>query len=318
MKNSRLPDKSGFANLLHASVLLLAMGLLFGLLGWMVFGVPGVFMSLVLSLLVLMSTPRITPAIILKMYGARELSRPEAPGLYSVTDVLARRAGLTEAPHLYYVPSTVMNAFSVGTRESSAIALSDRLVRYLSSRELTGVIAHEMSHIRNNDLRLHTFADMMTRITSLLSFVGQVLVIVYLPMVFFTSARVPFVLILVLVFAPTLSVLLQLALSRNREYAADTTAVTLTGDPEGLASALKKMDTYEQKLWDILILPGRKVPGPSMLRTHPHTEERVRRIMLLAGDARRRPPGPDSVIILPDHFPPVAHAPRWNPFQPWH
>jgi len=158
----------------------------------------------------------------------------------------------------------------------------------------------------------------MTRITSLLSFVGQVLVIVYLPMVFFTNARVPFVLILVLVFAPTLSVLLQLALSLNREYAADSTAVSLTGDPEGLASALKKMDTYERKLWDILILPGRKVPGPSVLRTHPHTQERVRRIVLLAGDESRRPPGPDSAVILPDHLPPVGHAPRWNPFQPWH
>ena len=318
MKNSRLPEQGGFANLLHASVLLLAMGVLFGLLGWMVFGVPGVFMSLVLSLVVLMSTPKVTPAIILKMYGARELSRADAPGLYAVADVLARRAGLSVPPHLYYVPSTVMNAFSVGTRESSAIALSDRLVRYLSSRELTGVLAHEMSHIRNNDLKLHTFADMMTRITSLLSFVGQVLVIVYLPMVFFTNARVPFVLILVLVFAPTLSVLLQLALSRNREYAADGTAVALTGDPEGLASALKKMDTYERKLWDILILPGRKVPGPSVLRTHPHTRERVRRIMILAGDERRRPTGPDSAIVLPDNLPPVRHAPRWNPFQPWH
>ena len=113
-KDSRLPDQGGFANLLHASVLLLAMGVLFGLLGWMVFGIPGVFMSLVLSLLVLMSTPKVTPAIILKMYGARELSRADAPGLYAVADVLARRAGLSVPPHLYYVPSTVMNAVAEG------------------------------------------------------------------------------------------------------------------------------------------------------------------------------------------------------------
>jgi heat shock protein HtpX len=318
MKNYRHAEPAPVSDLLHTFAILLAMGGLFALLGWMIFGLLGLIVSLMLAGVVLMSTPRITPPMILKMYGARQFTPREAPGLHAITSDLAARAGLENPPLLYYVPSSVMNAFSVGSRASSAIALSDRLVRFLSPRELRGVIAHEMSHIRNNDLRLHTLADMMTRITSLLSFLGQLLILLYLPVMYLSDMRIPIFFIAVLIFAPTASMLLQRALSRNREFVADITAVSLSKDPEGLASALGKMDSYEKSFWDILILPGRKVPDPSIMRTHPGTHERIRRIMDMEREAGHAFPGQDEEAVLTGHIPAVKQEPRWNPFQPWH
>jgi heat shock protein HtpX len=316
MKNTPHPEPAAFHNLLHTFAILMAMGGLFGLLGWMIFGIMGLLMSLFFTFLFLVSTPRITPPMILRVYGARQFTHEEAPGLYAIASELARKAGLPETPLLYYVPSSVMNAFSVGSKQSSAIALSDRLVRYLTSRELTGVLAHEMSHILNNDLRLHAFADMMKRITSLLSFLGQMLILLYLPMIFISNTRIPIFFIAMLIFAPTVSMLLQLALSRNREFVADNTAISITHDPEGLASALRKMDTYERKFWDFFVLPGRKGPDPSILRTHPATAERVQRIMLMERGTKRTFPGPEEDTSIPRHIPEPKQASRWSWFQP--
>jgi heat shock protein HtpX len=317
MSNDKYPDSKRFHNLLHTCAILLAMGGLFGLLGWMIFGLMGLFMALMLTFLILLSTPRITPPMVLKMYGARQLSFADAPGLYAMASELSKRAGLPSEPQLYYVPSTVMNAFSVGTRQSSAIALSDRLLRGLSHRELTGVLAHEIGHISNNDLRLHAFADIMTRITSLLSFMGQLLVLLYLPVLLLSGTRIPIFFVVLLIFAPSASMLLQLALSRNREYTADVTAVSLSNDPEGLASALQKMDSYDKGFWDIVPLPGRKPVDPSILRTHPNTRERVKRIMRMEREEGRAPDRDDRNLTLPGHLPPPRPTPRWNWLQPW-
>jgi heat shock protein HtpX len=211
-----------------------------------------------------------------------------------------------------------MNAFSVGSASSSAIALSDGLIRYLSWREMSGVLAHEISHIRNNDLRLHALADLMTRITSLFSFLGQVLLVFYLPMVLFSKTEIPLVPILLLVFAPAVSMLLQFALSRTREFDADLGAASLTGDPMGLASALKKMDHFEQSIWNLVFLPGRRNSQPSLLRTHPHTHERLERLAALADEKGAAAADLDGQDMLAPHIPKVERPPTWNWFRPWH
>ncbi|HOJ14248.1 MAG TPA: zinc metalloprotease HtpX [Deltaproteobacteria bacterium] len=259
-------------------VIMAAMACLFGLLGWVIFGRGGLVWSVMLALVIFLGTPRISPWVVLRMYRARRLEPVEAQGLYSIVQGLAKRAGLPAAPVLYYVPSGAMNAFSVGTPRASAIALSDGLLRTLSWREIAGVLAHEVSHIKNNDLRIHALADLMTRVTSTLSFIGQVLIVFYLPMAVFSDARVPLAPILLLIFAPTVSMLLQLALSRTREFDADLGAAELTGDPGGLASALRKMESLERRFWPYVFFPARKGLQPSLLRTHPHTEERIRRL----------------------------------------
>jgi heat shock protein HtpX len=209
-----------------------------------------------------------------------------------------------------------MNAFSVGTSNNSAIAVSDGIIRYLSWREVAGVLAHEMSHIRNNDLRLLSLADFMTRITSILSFFGQILIILYLPLVFFSKANMPLMPILLLIFAPSLSIFLQLALSRTREFNADLGAAHLTGDPAGLASALIKMDQYDQSIWHYILFPGRKPQHPSILRTHPHTEERLKRLRSLDKEQIKPFMDLDNEKKMPVQFIQEDES-RWNRLSSW-
>jgi heat shock protein HtpX len=283
MKNSSQGIlNNGKTHLLFQTFIILAgMAGLFGVLGWMIFGTTGLLCALVMASLLFLFTPRISPWLVLRMYRARRLSYDEAPDLFDSVVAFSKKAGLPTIPLLYYVPSRMMNAFSVGSAKGSAIALSDGIIRYLGRREIAGVLAHEITHISNNDLRLHALADLMTRVTSLLSFLGQALILLYLPMVFFSKTNIPLIPILLLIFAPSLSVLLQLALSRTREFDADLGSAELTGDPMALASALQKMDHYERGTWDIVYLPGHKQSHPSLLRTHPNTKERLERLSAL-------------------------------------
>lgn len=299
-------------------VIMAGMAGLFGVLGWLVFGSAGVYWSLAFALLIFVSTPRISPWMVLRMYRAGMLTEEAAPGLVDMVGRLARKAGLRAVPRLYYVPSRVLNAFSVGSPSASAIAITDGLIRALTRREMAGVLAHEITHIKNNDLRLHALADIMTRITSAFSFIGQVLVVFYLPLALLSDVRVPLVPIVVLLFAPSVSVMLQLALSRTREFDADLGAASLTGDPLGLASALKKMDRLEKSLWNLVVFPGRRNPQPSFLRTHPHTQERVARLAAMAGGMDGPPAWPDEPHGISPGIPPVRQPPRWNWFRPWY
>jgi heat shock protein HtpX len=217
------------------------------------------------------------------MAGARPLSVHEAPQLHHLVQDLARRSNLLRAPQLYYVPNGMMNAFSVGSQDSAAIGITDGLLRGLSRRELAGVLAHEITHIRHNDVRVMGLADLISRTTGLLSTLGQMLLFVNLPLLLIGRSPVSWWAVALLVSAPTLSRLLQLALSRTREFDADLGAARLTGDPAALASALHKMAYQEAGIWRQILLPGRRVPDPSLLRTHPETGERVRRLLDLAG-----------------------------------
>ncbi len=121
-----------------------------------------------------------------------------------------------------------------------------------------------------------------------------------------------------LLFAPTLAGLLQLALSRTREYDADLDAAGLTGDPRGLASALDKLQRYEGGLLEILFLPGRHIPHPSLLRTHPDTRERIKRLLALESrpDAPQLYRGP--VPALPSRFGAPQRIPHWRPSGLWY
>lgn len=306
-------------NIFHTGMIFLAMAALFGVLGWLIFGKLGVIFAVAAAVVLSLSTPRISPHVVMRMYKAYQLSDYEARGLREIAAGLAERAQLPAMPQLYYVPSRVMNAFSVGSRQNSAIALSDGLIRNLSTREITGVLAHEISHIANNDLKLHMLANMMTKITSSLSFIGQMLILLYLPIAIFSEAHVSFIFILLLVFAPTVSVLLQLALSRTREFDADLTAARLTGDPVGLANALKKMDLVERSIWDMLYIPGRRVPQTSVLRTHPYTKERVAKLMSLASQEAEPPLNSENNhFFLTDRLPTDENTRQRSWFRQWY
>lgn len=269
-------------NLLHSALLLGSMALLLALCGWTVAGYEGVFLAFAAGALSLLVSPRVSPRLVLGMFGARRLSYAEAPRLHEISEAIARRAGLPAVPELYYIPSPVLNAFTVGNREQPAIAVADGLLRALTLRELAGVLAHEVGHIRNNDLWVMGLADTMASLTRLMAFFGLALLLLNLPLMLMEQDPFPWVLVLLLTLAPTLGALLQLALSRTREFDADLDAAHLTGDPEGLASALDRIERLQGSLWERALLRShRGCGGPSLLRTHPDTRERVRRLLEL-------------------------------------
>ncbi|MEJ2692120.1 MAG: zinc metalloprotease HtpX [Candidatus Thiodiazotropha sp.] len=273
-------------NSLHSLLMIVAMGGLCAWLAWFLGGLPLAIYSAAIVLFVYRLNPVATPDLAMRIFRARPLAPQEAPPLTRLVEKLAQRAGVSRPPRLYYLPSDLMNAFTAGTPTDAAIAVSDGLLRRLDWRELSGVLAHEMMHIVHQDTRLMAFADLTGRLTGLLSITGQLLLLINRPLLILGEATLPWLPILLLIAAPNLSSLVQLALSRSREYEADLGAVELTGDPLGLASALSKLESPRGSLLARLLFPGQRIPDPSMLRTHPPTEERVRRLLELADTSR--------------------------------
>jgi heat shock protein HtpX len=294
-------------NLLQSVLLVGGIVGLLALCGWLLFGPDGVLGLGLGAALAMALAPRVSPQMVLRLYHAQPLTPERLPTLHAVLERLAERAGLERTPTLYYVPSAMLNAFAVGGPNDAAIAVTDGILRRLDLRELTGVLAHEISHIRNRDLWLMNLADLSGRLTRMMSLLGVGLLIIGLPMWLGGAAGFPWLLVPLLMFAPQLTMLLQLALSRSREFDADLDAAGLTGDPAGLASALVKLERYQRGLWERILLPGRRLPEPSLLRSHPPTEERLARLAALSG-------------AVPETVPPAAELgaiPR-DPIQlPW-
>jgi heat shock protein HtpX len=222
--------------------------------------------------------PRVAPEAIMRMYHAQQVPPDHTGALMRIVNALGRRAGLEAQPKVYIIPSKMMNAFATGRRDDASIGVTTGLLNRLSTRELAGVIAHEMSHIRNGDLWIMGVADILSRLTLFMSYLAVFLVAVNLPLAMMGEAHIPWLPVLLLYFAPTISAVLQLALSRAREYDADLEGARLSGDPDGLASALMKLERYQGQFWENIFMPGRKNPAPSLLRSHPKTEDRVARL----------------------------------------
>lgn len=309
-----------FNNLLQSILLLGGMAALLALLGWLIAGTQGIVWAGIIGIVFLLVSPRASPRLVFKLSGAHPLRVTEAPGLYALVKRLAQRAELPNLPQLYYMPTQAMNAFTVGHREQAMVAVTDGLLRHLTRRELTGVLAHEISHVDNNDMWVMTLADTVNRLTSMFSLFGQLLLFVNLPLIILGKSGFSWLAILLLIFAPTLSVLLQLALSRTREFDADLGAAKITGDPLGLASALRKLDSHHTGLLRRILTPGRPMPDSSMLRTHPKSEERIRRLVSLA---EREPPASETLahtagelVVFPPHRSVSPRLPQW--FIGWH
>lgn len=308
-------QRHALANRFQSLLLLLVMALFLSLLGWLLLGGTGIFWLLLPGMLLLLFNPVASPWIIMRMYRASPLT--QSPLLVSAVQELSRRAGLRQVPELFYIPSSSFNAFTVGMRNEAVIAVSDGLLRMLNSREMVAVLAHELSHIRNNDIWVMGVADLFSRLTSLLSIFGQFLLLLNLPLILFTEVSINWLVVLLLIFAPTMSALAQLGLSRTREYDADLGSVELTGDPEALASALLKLERQGASLFEQVFLPGRRMPEPSLLRTHPPTEERVRRLLALKPSINQ----PMSLEGLSQDNTlgyRVRRSPRWHVNGLWH
>jgi heat shock protein HtpX len=305
-------------NRLQSLLLLVIMAVFFAALGWLLWGRDGLVTLLSMGLITAMLNTLISPQLVMSLYGARPIIPKQMPALYEAVNLLAARAELNQPPKLYYIPSEVLNAFAVGRPAGSAVAITDGLLKTLSFDELLAVLAHEISHIRNNDLWIMGLADMFSRTTRLLSLIGQLLLWVNLPLLLIGAVTINWLAILLLLLAPNLSALAQLSLSRTREYHADLNAVLLMGDADALASALMKIEQYQGDWMEQLFMPGYKVPVPSILRTHPPTEDRVRRIMALKADLQAGQWLPEQLKAVKMLASENIKPPRWHASGLWY
>lgn len=311
MPDPRVVRATEAENRRQSLVLLGAMGVLLLILGYALAGRLGVVMALVMGTLMFARGPDLSVDAVVRHFKGRALGRADAPVLTELLAQLAARAELPVQPVLIYIPSEIPNAFAAGRRQAPIVAVTDGLLRRMQPRELAGVLAHEVGHIRNGDLKVMRVADFVTRTAGNFSFVGKMMLIFSLPQILAGEPPMKPLLIVLLLAAPTLSILLQLALSRTREFAADLAAAELTGDPLGLASALQRLDGRRPGLFRQIFLP-KTDPMPSYLRTHPKTPERVARLQALAqSSARMAFPGTrdDEMRELASFARPVVRRP---------
>jgi heat shock protein HtpX len=266
----------------------MAMAVLLAYCGWIVAAWQGIVWSVIGGAAMLLLVRRMPPGVVLQALRARALARWEAPALYKILEALCRSAGLEQAPVLCAVAARAPVAFTIGSSAATAIVLSESLLQTVTERELRGILAHEIIHVRNGDLALMQLAMVVGRLTRVLSQIAFLLVVFSLFLRVVSAHAFPILPLLVLAVAPLGVNLLQFALSRAREAEADLEAAELTGDPYRLASALVKMRDQEMMLrrWSPATASLRL---PSLFRDHPAPDERIRRLMAMAPSAGRHP-----------------------------
>jgi len=268
----------------------LLLGLLTGLFLFVgsLWGQQGITIALVMSVLMNFISYFFSDKIALKMYGAKAVTRGEAPKLYSMLDYLCGRAGLP-MPKVYIIPSDSPNAFATGRNpQNASVAVTEGAMRLLDETELQGVLAHELSHVKNRDILISSIAAMIAGIIMYASYMARFAM-------FFGGGRDReeegggalgglFTIIL----APIAATLIQLWISRTREYEADHTGAELVGDPRGLASALQKLEGYSKRLpmeaspstaHMFIVHPFSGGGLMSLFSTHPPIQKRIDRLL---------------------------------------
>ena len=227
--------------------------------------------------------------IALRAYNAQELSENQVPELFDLVRELTRNAGMP-MPRLYIVPTSVPNAFATGRNEDhAAVAVTEGLISMLNREELAGVIGHELSHIRHRDTLVMTLAATFATAISYLAQAAQWAAIFGGGRDSEGRSNNPIVFLATIIMAPMAAAVIQLALSRSREYMADDSGAELSKNPMALASALQKLDDYaHRKVMEnakpstaglFIINPLCGVSGfTNLFSTHPSTEERIKKL----------------------------------------
>ncbi len=279
LDHERLAEHRG-RNRMHSVLLVGGMSLIVMISAALIWSWPAAVVAVAIVVGLAVLGPRMPPEAVLRLYKAIPVDRRHGSQLLRIVEILADRAELRRHPRLYVIPSTTLNAFATGTKDNAVIAITEGLLRRLELREVAAVIAHEMSHIRNNDLSVMAIADSLTRFTQFLAYFAVFMAVLNIPAMLLDWHTFPWPAILLLYFAPTLTSLLQMGLSRTREYDADLEAAGLTGDPAALASALASLERYQGRFWEDMMMPvpARRIPQPSLLRSHPETADRIARL----------------------------------------
>lgn len=287
----------GFGNTIRTALLLGAMTALVLALGQLLGGSTGLTVAVVLALGMNAYAYFNSDKLALRSMRAQPVSEAEAPWLYAMVRELSQAAG-QPMPRLYISPTMAPNAFATGRNpENAAVCVTQGIVALLEPRELRGVIGHELSHVHNRDILISSVA---AALAGIVMYVAQFAM--FLPA---GGGRHDeerpnaLVLLLGVLLAPLAASLIQMAVSRSREYQADVSGAGLTGDPVALANALRKIDAGARQLplrpeprlqttSSLMIANpfGAGGPGSRLFSTHPPTEERVARLMELAGGRR--------------------------------
>jgi heat shock protein HtpX len=295
--DASLPGSLSRPNLTQAASLLAGFVFLVTIPTVLLWGAAGALAAVLLLAAVWPLAARMPPEAVMRLYQATHVA-PDDSQLSSLVDVLSHRAGLQQRPALYVIPSMALNAFAAGTRDHSAIAVTEGLLRRLTLAETAGVLAHEVAHIRNDDLLVMGLADVITRVLQIMSYVALGLALYNVLAFVMGEDPISWWAVLCLYLAPALSSLFQLRLSRSREFLADAHATDLTGDPGALASALRRLEPYTGHFWEDLMfpVPARRIPHPSLLRSHTDTEDRIER--LLARTAPNHPQAQHDPLVI--------------------
>jgi heat shock protein HtpX len=275
---------------IQPAILLAAFGVLLAAATWPQLGALALLVAaLVVGTIVLLAL-RLPPSAIMRLYGGRRPEPGELTDIDQLISELAARTALPRAPTLYVIPSSMLSAFSIGTADRSAIAVTEGLLRRLTMRETAAVLAREVAQVGLGDLLVLNVADFVTRFAQALYYLGLALAALNLWRLVTHEDFISWWTVALLILAPFLMNLLQMSMPRAREFAADRAAALVTGDPLGLASAISRFETPDGQLWDDLVppVPARKIPQPSMLRSPPPAEERIARLREL--DAPPMPP----------------------------
>ena len=282
-------------NYMKTAVLLAALTALLVFFGDALGGRNGATIALVLAGLMNFVSYWWSDKIVLAMYGAREVAESDAPELFDIVRNLTMKAGLP-MPRVYMMESETPNAFATGRNpHHAAVAVTTGIMRLMSREELSGVIGHELTHVRNRDILISTIA---ATIAGAISYLSQM---AYFAAIFGgrrdeERGGNPIALLIMMIVAPIAAMIIQLAISRSREYAADEGGARLTGNPLYLADALKKLEYYNRRVpMDVpnqaaqatahmfIVSP---LSGWSLLKlfsTHPPIEERIKRLEAMAG-----------------------------------
>lgn len=275
---------------LRTTILLAALTGLLVFVGQLVGGASGAIVFLVLAGAMNFVAYWFSDRVALAMAGAREISEADDPRLYALVREVASLAGLP-MPRVYVVDTPTPNAFATGRDPKHAVvAVTTGIRRLLTERELRAVIGHEMGHIKNRDILT---SSIVATVAGAIQLIAQV---VWFSSFFGGSRdRNPFLSLAVILIAPIAATLIQLGISRTREYAADKTGAEITHDPEALASALEKLALGVARM-PMEPTPVREAVAPlyivhpfagdglaNLFSTHPPIEERVRRLRRMAG-----------------------------------
>jgi heat shock protein HtpX len=283
-------------NYFKTGLLLAAMTALFGAVGFLIGGESGMLIALALAAAMNLFAYWNSDKMVLSMYGAREVDAQTAPEFYGLVQQLAQRAGLP-MPRVYVIDNDQPNAFATGRNpENAAVAATTGLLHSLSREEIAGVMAHELGHVKNRDTLIMTVTATLAGAIGMLANFAM----------FFGGSRDNrsglgiIGSIAVMILAPVAAMLVQMAISRSREYEADKAGAEISGNPQALASALQRISGTVERVPNqqaegnpatahmFIINPLTGGGVDNLFSTHPSTENRVAALMQMAGGMPRQ------------------------------